>query len=75
LLRDLGFLVTVDGSSVRIQRQHCISENTSIDAALDAARAFKKKGNAEASKQLVEFAQTLYLICNGDISGFEASVE
>ena len=71
LLQDLGFIVTIAGKQVSIDRRHCQLEGTTIDAAMYAAYAYYGRGDADVGRQMEEFAKGLYLIINGEMRGFE----
>ena len=71
LLQNLGFIITVAGHTVSIDRRHCQLEGTAIDAAMYAAHAFYSRGDAGFGHQMEEFARSLYMIINGETRDFE----
>ena len=73
LLRNLGFIVSVNGSTVDIDRRNCQVHSSAINGAMFAAHAFYKKGASDIGKQMEEFAKSLYRIMNGELRGFEDS--
>jgi tetratricopeptide (TPR) repeat protein len=71
LLRDLGFIVSIEKQSVSIDRRNCQPEGTAMDAAMYAAHAFKSQKKTIVGDQLEDFAKSLYLTMYGEMRGFE----
>ena len=71
LLQDLGFIVTITGKKVSIDRRRCQLEGTAIDAAMYASSAYHGRGDADVGRRMEEFAKNLYMIMNGEMRGFE----
>lgn len=71
LLRNLGFVVTISGSIVSIDRSYCQLEGSAINAAMYAAHAFYSLGDTSIGQQLEEFARCSYMIMNGETRDFE----
>ena len=71
LIRDLGFIVTIRKQTLRVDRTYCQLEETAVDAAIYAARAYHEQGATRTGKQMKDFAAELYVIMNGESRGFE----
>lgn len=71
LLQDLGFIITLDGQTVSIDRRHCQVEGTAVDAAMFAVHAYRKRGDASICHQMEDFARSLYIMMNGELRDFE----
>lgn len=71
LFQNLGFIITVAGQTVSIDRRHCQLEGNAIYAAMYAAHAFYSRGDAGIGHQMEEFARSVYMIMNGEARGFE----
>lgn len=71
LLQDLGFIISITGKKVSIDRRRCRLEGTAIDAAMYASSAYHGRGDADLGRRMEEFAKNLYLIMNGEMRGFE----
>ena len=71
LLRNLGFVVTINGQGVDIERSHCLVEGRTMDAAMYAVHALRAKGEGKAARQMEDLAKELYLLMYGELRGFE----
>lgn len=71
LLRNLGFIVTMNKHTVDIDRRYCLLEGTAIFAAVYAAHALYSRGDDGIGHQMEEFARSLSVIINGETRDFE----
>ena len=71
LLRNLGFVVMIKGTTVDVERNHCLVEGRAMDAAMFAAHALRATGKGEAARQMEDLAKGLYLVMFGEMRGFE----
>jgi hypothetical protein len=71
LLRDVGFILHVENDGLRVERPQCLLEARSVEASVYAAKAYKATGNTVATRNMTEFARSLYEILNGELRGFD----
>ena len=71
LLRNMGFVVKVDGDHLDVEREFCCLEVRSVGVAAYAAKAYKAKGNNAISEKMEALARELYEVLNGEIRGFD----
>lgn len=71
VLRNLGFVVTIDEENISIDRAYCNLVGDAIIAATYAAKALQKSGKTIAGLQMLTFARSLYVTMNGVSQGFK----
>ena len=71
LLRNMGFVVKVEGDHLDVEREFCCLEVRSVGAAVYASKAYKAKGNTAISQKMEALARGFYEILNGEIRGFD----
>jgi tetratricopeptide (TPR) repeat protein len=71
LLRNMGFVVKVNGEDLVVHREFCCLEVRSVGAAVYASKAYKAKGNTAISQKMEVLARDFYEILNGEIRGFD----
>lgn len=70
LLRDLGFVVQVDGQKLRTRREFCHLDGAAIEAAMRAAHAYRGLGKRELGNEFERLGRELYVTMHGEARGF-----
>lgn len=71
VLRDIGYLVTVQGNRVVVDRENALPMEAAIHAALHASQALAAIGNEDAASTLEALAREVYTSLFGVDDGFE----
>lgn len=70
VLRNLGFILQIDGQSLSTKRGFCHLEGSAIEAAMRAAHAYRGQGKKELGDEFEEFGRELYVTLHGETRGF-----
>lgn len=71
LLRNLGFVVTIDGQKLTTKREHCHLEGSAIEAAMRAAHAYRGQGRKQLGDEFERLGREFYVTLHGETRGFK----
>lgn len=73
VLRNLGFIVKVEGQTLSISREFCHLEGSAIEAAMRAAHAYRGQGKKKLGDEFEKLGREFYVTMHGEARGFKAN--
>jgi len=66
VLRDLGYNTSSEGDRLQVDRTHCHLEGTAIEAAMQAAHAYRAQGKKQLADEYEKFGRELFVTMHGE---------
>ena len=73
VLRNLGFIMQVEGEKLSVRREFCHLEGSAIEAAMRAAHAYRGMGRKKLGGEIEALGREFYVTMHGEAKGFKAN--